>query len=424
MRPSSATFSSLAAQDDHDELDEQFSASVAGRDLEADQQDDEDEEAAEPQHRVRTRYVPPEPLLDSPARAAASAVEYGEPPHATGGAWPRTGIEREFSERARLEQDLDRRSEFWRDEVARTVQSYRTRRSRKRLAGEFSMKLDFEGRREPLVSRAASAAMPVEEVEEDVLEMEEPQPEAEELPPPMPACAHQQAPEFLEDSDTFPENSDSFSFAEPAPAETNLIEFPRPASLEQPSFDGLAEPILNKPRILDVPESVAYASPEPLADVALEAEEPEDALPLMAEFDMPLQAAPWPQRISAALLDALVILLATATFAMIVAYFTAGIPRTRATLVLAALVPCVFWGVYQYLFLVYAGGTPGMQMADLQVATFEGEWTPRSLRRWRAVLMMLSGASLGLGFLWALFDEDTLCWHDRMTRTYLKQGDK
>ena len=32
--------------------------------------------------------------------------------------------------------------------------------------------------------------------------------------------------------------------------------------------------------------------------------------------------------------------------------------------------------------------------------------------------MILSAVSLGLGFAWAFFDEDTLCWHDRMTRTY------
>ena len=33
--------------------------------------------------------------------------------------------------------------------------------------------------------------------------------------------------------------------------------------------------------------------------------------------------------------------------------------------------------------------------------------------------MGLSALSLGLGFLWCLLDEDMLCWHDRMTRTYL-----
>jgi hypothetical protein len=32
---------------------------------------------------------------------------------------------------------------------------------------------------------------------------------------------------------------------------------------------------------------------------------------------------------------------------------------------------------------------------------------------------MLSTFPLGLGIVWALLDEDTLCWHDRITRTYV-----
>ena len=35
-----------------------------------------------------------------------------------------------------------------------------------------------------------------------------------------------------------------------------------------------------------------------------------------------------------------------------------------------------------------------------------------------ALALALSSVSLGLGFVWAIVDEDTLCWHDRITRTY------
>ena len=75
--------------------------------------------------------------------------------------------------------------------------------------------------------------------------------------------------------------------------------------------------------------------------------------------------------------------------------------------------------MYQYLFLVYAGTTPGMQLAHLQLITFEGEPARRQVRRGRSVAMLLSLLSLGLGLIWALLDEDTLCWHDRITRTYM-----
>jgi hypothetical protein len=31
----------------------------------------------------------------------------------------------------------------------------------------------------------------------------------------------------------------------------------------------------------------------------------------------------------------------------------------------------------------------------------------------------LSAASLGMGYAWLFLDEDNLCWHDRITHTFL-----
>jgi hypothetical protein len=60
-----------------------------------------------------------------------------------------------------------------------------------------------------------------------------------------------------------------------------------------------------------------------------------------------------------------------------------------------------------------------MQMAHLALASFDSEPIGRRLRRARALAWMLSTFPLGLGLIWALLDEDTLCWHDRISRTYL-----
>jgi uncharacterized RDD family membrane protein YckC len=84
--------------------------------------------------------------------------------------------------------------------------------------------------------------------------------------------------------------------------------------------------------------------------------------------------------------------------------------------------PCIFWAMYEYLFLVYAGVTPGLQLTRLRLITFDGVQPRRPTRRARSIAMMLSTFSLGLGLLWAALDEDTLCWHDRITRTYVVGG--
>jgi hypothetical protein len=41
------------------------------------------------------------------------------------------------------------------------------------------------------------------------------------------------------------------------------------------------------------------------------------------------------------------------------------------------------------------------------------------LRRWRVLAGCLSAVSAGMGYAWVLLDEDALCWHDRITHTYL-----
>jgi uncharacterized RDD family membrane protein YckC len=79
----------------------------------------------------------------------------------------------------------------------------------------------------------------------------------------------------------------------------------------------------------------------------------------------------------------------------------------------------VFWAAYQYLLLVYSGATPGLRLARLQLARFDGSPAGRRLRRWRVLASFLSAASLGMGYAWVFLDEDSLCWHDRITHSYL-----
>ncbi|HXC42242.1 MAG TPA: RDD family protein, partial [Candidatus Dormibacteraeota bacterium] len=79
----------------------------------------------------------------------------------------------------------------------------------------------------------------------------------------------------------------------------------------------------------------------------------------------------------------------------------------------------VCWAAYQYLLLVYSGATPGLRLARLQLARFDGSPAGRRLRRWRVLASFLSAASLGMGYAWVFLDEDSLCWHDRITHTYL-----
>ena len=88
----------------------------------------------------------------------------------------------------------------------------------------------------------------------------------------------------------------------------------------------------------------------------------------------------------------------------------------------AAICVTTFVIVYlQYfaLFTVFGGTTPGMMLRGLQVVSFSGEPPAPRQMLWRSIGYMLSAGTLFMGFVWAMWDEDALTWHDRLSRTYL-----
>jgi len=85
---------------------------------------------------------------------------------------------------------------------------------------------------------------------------------------------------------------------------------------------------------------------------------------------------------------------------------------------------CFFTFAFVYLqyfglFTIFGGSTPGMMVSGIQVASFTGDVpTPRQYML-RAMGYILSAGTCFLGFLWVIWDEDGLTWHDRLSNTYL-----
>lgn len=198
-------------------------------------------------------------------------------------------------------------------------------------------------------------------------------------------------------------------------AAAKIIEFPR-SNMAPVPLDELAEPVIDRPRILDVPEP---ASPPPAMGGILlgpvEEKEPEKR----PGFELPLQSAALEQRLVASAVDACVVLVASSVFGYLCFRITNMKPSLRFAMTAMAVVSGFFWMAYQYLFIVHTGTTLGLKSAKLQLSRFDGTPPSRTLRRWRVLVSLLSALSLGMGFFWCFLDEDALCWHDRMTRTYL-----
>jgi len=299
----------------------------------------------------------------------------------------------------------------WREQLSARLSQYRSRR--KASPPRYpSLRLPFE---DPLRSTGSNGPVPsanafFDAVSSQALARDWAEPASPALraeaspssPPAMSAAAPSRAP-----SPT-PEHTG---------AGAKIIEFPRSAeTAPAPPSDELAEPVTNHPRILDVPE---VATPPPaLGGITMEAAQ-RDEVEKRPGIEIPLQSAPLARRLLATAVDGFIIAAASALFGFIFWKVAAIRPPRFQILGLAAAVPSLIWAAYQYLLIVYSGSTTGLRLAGLEINRFDGTLTTRRLRRWRVLASYLSAVSLGMGYAWVFLDEDSLCWHDRITHTYL-----
>ncbi len=84
--------------------------------------------------------------------------------------------------------------------------------------------------------------------------------------------------------------------------------------------------------------------------------------------------------------------------------------------VFAAMFPMIGF-TYGLLFAWTGAETPGMRWAQLRLTTFDGFPPDRRQRLVRFGASCLSRCTL-LGLLWSLADEESLAWHDHISRTF------
>ncbi len=79
---------------------------------------------------------------------------------------------------------------------------------------------------------------------------------------------------------------------------------------------------------------------------------------------------------------------------------------------------------YHLIWLVAQCDTPGRRWMRLRLTNFDG-FPPDAVQRVvRFAGTCLSLASLGIGVLWAVMDEESLTWHDHISKTFLTVRDR
>jgi uncharacterized RDD family membrane protein YckC len=334
--------------------------------------------------------------------------------------------------------DLSRTAapDIWRKEIHARVAGYRTRRGR-RIEGAFSMRFPFPPLEHDVSSSVSNPPADSEQVEqfvaagiasaeqtsaEQMSAAEVASSETCDLAPDAVAAESEEsptespAPEVLVDIDREP-------IPPPLPrprAQRKVIAFPRQAT-GAPEMHRLADPVLlEQPRILDVPEELESLPTTPFLDGLQFGPTTQPVIAVHADnVELPFRAAGRAHRLYAALLDCLLVAAGTAVFAAVGYKMLPKLTFSKPALVTAATLPLLLWAVYQYLLLVYGGTTAGMRIAKIRLSTFNGKSPCRRQRRQRVMALYFSMASFVMGLLWALVDGDSLCWHDRISRTYL-----
>jgi uncharacterized RDD family membrane protein YckC len=249
--------------------------------------------------------------------------------------------------------------------------------------------------------------------------------------------------------DMYPQDApvgEDYHVVEPAPpSHANLIEFPRelvatrkvrPRRAEGQCAVALPSGQLSifevdPGSISTEPEAPAVVS----AAVAPEWHGPEwsgielDAEPIaerVAETAVPvgapsLELAPFGLRCMAALVDGALIAGAFLAAAAAVAGHVKAVPPMKEVELISALALTAIAILYHALFFTLAEGTPGMKYAGVSLCTFDDESPSRKQMRSRLAALLLSLLPVGLGVAWAIFDEEHLTWHDRLSRTYLRR---
>lgn len=129
-------------------------------------------------------------------------------------------------------------------------------------------------------------------------------------------------------------------------------------------------------------------------------------------------------RALAAALDASMVLIAFGLF--LVSFHWLGgeivLDTTGISVLGGAFAAVAFF--YHLLWLVARCDPPGRRWMALRLTNFDGFPPDASQRVARFVGACLSLASLGIGVLWAVVDEESLTWHDHISKTFLTVRDR
>jgi uncharacterized RDD family membrane protein YckC len=154
---------------------------------------------------------------------------------------------------------------------------------------------------------------------------------------------------------------------------------------------------------------------EPSMDVLLDEEA--EAAPVASALEL----APMGRRLMAVVVDGALIASVFLVAAVEAMDKVKALPTMKEIELGSAVTLTLLFLLYHAFFFTLASATPGMKWARVALSTFGGEKPTREQRLRRLWALGLSLLPVGLGAAWAIFDEEHLTWHDRLSGTYARK---
>jgi uncharacterized RDD family membrane protein YckC len=123
-------------------------------------------------------------------------------------------------------------------------------------------------------------------------------------------------------------------------------------------------------------------------------------------------------RAMAAFLDGSMIFLGLGIFLVIFEVFGGPFPWTKENIMVCLGAVGLIFMLYGFVWALCGRETAGMTWTDLRVINFNGFPPDGKSRALRLIGCWLSFCSGLIGILWALVDEESLTWHDHMSKTF------
>ncbi len=127
-------------------------------------------------------------------------------------------------------------------------------------------------------------------------------------------------------------------------------------------------------------------------------------------------------RVLAALVDLSWILIGLGIFVLTMLFLGVDLVISRQTAPFLIAVGVMIALFYRSLWYFANADTPGMRFAGLRLVDFDGRRPDREQRGLRQIASLLSLVAAGLGLVWAMVDEESLTWHDHISKTFPTAG--